>query len=159
MIKLVKIFTDGSCLGNPGPGGCSAIIEYKNNKKILSVGYDFTTNNRMELMAAIMAMESLQERCMVELTTDSIYVKNGITKWIKNWKLNNWKTKKNQKVKNIDLWKRLNDLIQKHNVFWKWTKSHFGNKKNQKCDKLAKSAARSSSTLKDTGYHNDIIFK
>ncbi|WP_343153097.1 ribonuclease HI [Buchnera aphidicola] len=151
MKKLVKIFTDGSCLGNPGPGGCSAIIKYKNNKKILSLGYSLTTNNRMELMATIIAIECLNKKSNVLLTTDSKYVKNGITKWILNWKVNNWKTKKNKIVKNIDLWKRLYSLLKKHNISWKWTKSHVGDKNNEKCDKLAKIAAKSAK-LEDLGY-------
>lgn len=141
MLKKVQIFTDGSCLGNPGPGGYSTILQYKSKEKRISAGYYLTTNNRMELMGAIVGLESLNEKCIVDIITDSQYVHLGITQWFKMWKNNGWKTKKSNKVKNIDLWNRLYVILKKHKVNWNWIKGHSGNKKNIICDELAKKAA------------------
>lgn len=140
-MKQVKIFTDGSCLGNPGPGGYGVLISYNNYKKFFSKGYFYTTNNRMELMGAIFGLEILQESCNIILTTDSQYLKNGITKWIKFWKINNWKRKNKSPVLNSDLWKRLDKAKKKHKIFWRWIKGHAGNIENNQCDKIAKIAA------------------
>lgn len=111
MLKQVEIFTDGSCLGNPGPGGYGAILRYRGHEKTFSEGYTLTTNNRMELMAAIVALEALKEHCEVTLSTDSQYVRQGITQWIHNWKKRGWKTAEKKPVKNVDLWKRLDAAL------------------------------------------------
>ncbi|MGG2143498.1 ribonuclease HI [Symbiopectobacterium sp. RP] len=151
MTKQVEIFTDGSCLGNPGPGGYGVVLRYKQHEKILSAGYHLTTNNRMELMAAIAALEALTTPCTVVLSTDSQYVLQGITRWINNWKLKGWKTADKKPVKNIDLWQRLDAAIQWHTMRWEWVKGHAGHPENEKCDELARQAA-SHPTQEDTGY-------
>lgn len=134
----VQIFTDGACSGNPGPGGWAAIIR-KNGKDVeLSGGELSTTNNRMELMAAIIALERLPEVCRIVLTTDSMYVKKGITEWIDNWKRNGWKSSGKGPVKNKDLWMRLDPLNKKHSIKWYWIKGHNGHTENERCDALAK---------------------
>lgn len=150
-MKLVKIFTDGSCFGNPGPGGYGILLRYKNYKKILSKGYFFTTNNRMELMAAVMGLEVLKQPCHVILTTDSQYLCRGIVQ-INNWKNQNWIRKNKSPVLNVDLWKRLEFVIIKHHIKWHWIKGHSGNLENEECDKLAKVAANHP-TDKDDGYY------
>lgn len=152
MLKQVSLFTDGSCLGNPGPGGYGAILVYKQHQKELSQGYRLTTNNRMELMAAIAGLQSLQEPCMVRLTTDSQYVKQGITQWIQNWKRRGWLTASKEPVKNVDLWKLLDTEVQRHQVDWHWVKGHSGHDENERCDILARDAAMSHDLLEDTGY-------
>lgn len=141
MYKIVKIFTDGSCLNNPGPGGICVIIRYKKYEKIINHGYFYTTNNRMELMAAIIGLESLNKPCIVKLTTDSKYLHVGITKWIHYWKKNNWLKKNKKPIKNIDLWYKLNKIIKKHIINWIWIKSHSFHKENDFCDMLAKKSA------------------
>ncbi|MDC9821827.1 ribonuclease HI [Pectobacterium polonicum] len=151
MRKQVEIFTDGSCLGNPGPGGYGALLRYKQHEKALSAGYRLTTNNRMELMAAIAALETLTTDCDVVLSTDSQYVRQGITSWIHNWKKRGWKTADKKPVKNVDLWKRLDTAIQRHSVRWEWVKGHAGHPENERCDELARAAA-SAPTLDDIGY-------
>ena len=133
--NVVEIFTDGACSGNPGSGGWGAILRYKGKEKELSGGYIETTNNRMELTAAICALEVLKKSSNVVLTTDSIYVIRGITEWIHNWKKKNWKN-----VKNPDLWQRLDDVVKKHNIKWKWVKGHTGHIENERCDVLAREA-------------------
>ena len=135
MIKVVEIFTDGACSGNPGPGGWGAILRYGNAEKEISGGDPDTTNNRMELMATIMALEALNRPSQVILYTDSIYVKNGITKWIHNWKKKNWKN-----VKNPDLWQRLDHATTPHTIDWQWVKGHAGHPENERCDTLARTA-------------------
>ncbi|GAB3232932.1 ribonuclease HI [Pseudaeromonas pectinilytica] len=152
MLKQISLFTDGSCLGNPGPGGYGAILVYKQHQKELSQGYRLTTNNRMELMAAIAGLQSLQEPCMVRLTTDSQYVKQGITQWIQNWKRRGWLTASKEPVKNVDLWKLLDTEVQRHQVDWHWVKGHSGHDENERCDILARDAAMSHDLLEDTGY-------
>lgn len=152
MLKQISLFTDGSCLGNPGPGGYGAILIYKQHQKELSQGYRLTTNNRMELMAAIAGLQSLQEPCMVRLTTDSQYVKQGITQWIQNWKRRGWLTASKEPVKNVDLWKLLDTEVQRHQVDWHWVKGHSGHDENERCDILARDAAMSHDLLEDTGY-------
>ena len=152
MLKQVSLFTDGSCLGNPGPGGYGAILIYKQHQKELAQGYRLTTNNRMELMAAIAGLQSLQEPCIVQLTTDSQYVKQGITQWIQNWKRRGWLTASKDPVKNVDLWKLLDAEVQRHKVDWHWVKGHSGHDENERCDILARDAAMSANLLEDSGY-------
>ncbi|MDF7669788.1 ribonuclease HI [Orbaceae bacterium ESL0721] len=141
MLKKIEIYTDGSCLGNPGPGGYAAILKYKEQEKILSQGFYNTTNNRMELLAAIVALEALKLQCHVSLYSDSQYLRNGILTWIKNWKRNGWKTSQKKEVKNVDLWRRLDEVVQKHEIEWIWVKGHAGHIENERCDVIAKEAA------------------
>ncbi|WP_443024193.1 ribonuclease HI [Sneathiella sp.] len=133
----VIIYTDGACSGNPGPGGWGALLTHKDRSKELCGGETETTNNRMELMAAIQALNSLKNSSNVELHTDSTYVKDGITKWMTNWKRNGWKTAAKKPVKNKDLWLLLDDAIGRHEIVWKWVKGHAGNPGNEKADQLA----------------------
>ncbi|WP_027253775.1 ribonuclease HI [Photobacterium halotolerans] len=151
MTKQVEIFTDGSCLGNPGPGGYGTILRYKGHVKELNDGFFMTTNNRMELLAAIVGLASLKESCEVDLTTDSQYVRQGITQWIHNWKKRGWKTADKKPVKNADLWQQLDQETQRHQVRWHWVKGHAGHPENERCDELARQAAESPSK-DDTGY-------
>ncbi|QJC33214.1 ribonuclease HI [Enterobacteriaceae endosymbiont of Donacia clavipes] len=151
MYKNINIFTDGSCIYNPGPGGCAAILQYNKYEKILTQGFFLTTNNRMELMASIIAFESLKESCKIYITTDSKYLKEGITKWIYNWKKFNWIRNNKKIVKNIDLWKRLDLALLKHNVNWNWIKGHSYHQMNNKCDKLARFSAKNP-IKNDLGY-------
>ncbi|MGZ5051758.1 MAG: ribonuclease HI [Methylobacter sp.] len=137
MTDPVIIYTDGACRGNPGPGGWGAILSYKGNVKELYGGEPETTNNRMELMAAIQALEALNKPCNVQLNTDSKYVMQGITEWIANWKKRGWKTASKTPVKNEDLWRRLDTAIQRHNIEWAWVKGHSGHKDNDRADELA----------------------
>ena len=139
MTKVI-IFTDGACSGNPGPGGWGALLKHGANKKELSGGEAETTNNRMEMMAAIKALESLKRPVNIDLYTDSVYVKDGITKWIHNWKARGWKTTNKKPVKNIDLWRRLELAMQPHVVHWHWVKGHAGHKENERVDELARNA-------------------
>jgi ribonuclease HI len=136
----VIIFTDGACSGNPGPGGWGALLKYGDTKKELSGGELETTNNRMEMMAAIKALESLNRPIQVELYTDSVYVKDGITKWIHGWKARNWKTANKKPVKNIDLWRRLERAMEPHSIDWHWIKGHAGHADNELVDELARNA-------------------
>lgn len=140
-MKEIYIYTDGSCLGNPGPGGYGAVLKYREHIKELSNGYVNTTNNRMELMAVIAALQILVERCYIHMTTDSMYVKNGIESWIRGWKRNGWITKTGEAVKNADLWKQLDSLSAEHEITWHWVKGHSGHSENERCDELARSAA------------------
>jgi len=134
----VVIYTDGACSGNPGPGGWGAILMYGGHEKELCGGEAGTTNNRMELMAAIQALEALNKPCKVELHTDSQYVKNGITEWIRGWKARGWKTADKKPVKNDDLWRRLDEARQRHEVDWRWVKGHNGHEHNERADALAR---------------------
>ncbi|WP_428992834.1 ribonuclease HI [Lysobacter enzymogenes] len=136
--KIVSIHTDGACLGNPGPGGWAALMRYKGHERELSGGEPDTTNNRMELMGAIMALEALTEPCQVVLTTDSQYVRKGITEWIGNWARRGWKTAGGDPVKNRDLWERLHQASQRHSIDWKWVKGHSGHPENERVDTLAR---------------------
>ena len=138
---MIKIYTDGSCLENPGNGGWAAIIFMNNEKIIISGRKKKTTNNQMELMAAIEALKKIPKDQEVQIYTDSKYVKMGITEWIKKWSQNGWKTSSKQKVKNIELWKELNDISKKHKIEWHWVKAHAGNPNNEEVDELAKKAA------------------
>ncbi|MCX8650849.1 ribonuclease HI [Gilliamella sp. B2776] len=152
MLKQIEIYTDGSCLGNPGPGGYAAILKYKQNEKILSQGFFKTTNNRMELLATIVALEQLKQTCQVKLYSDSQYVRNGITNWIHGWKKNGWKTSNNKPVKNVDLWIRLDELVQTQKIEWIWVKGHAGHIENERCDIIAKSMA-------ETPNLSDVVFE
>lgn len=139
--KTVEIHTDGACLGNPGPGGWAALLRYRGKERELFGGEAATTNNRMELMAAIMALEALSEPCVVTLHTDSQYVRQGITEWMKNWVRRGWKTAAGEPVKNRDLWERLHAASQRHSIDWRWVKGHSGNPDNERVDVLARNAA------------------
>jgi ribonuclease HI len=150
--KTVEIYTDGSCLGNPGPGGYGIFMLYNGHEKKMSQGYTLTTNNRMEMLAAIIALESLTRPCEINLTTDSQYVKQGIESWVANWKKRGWKTSAKKPVKNVDLWKRLDEACNRHTITWKWVKGHSGNKYNEIVDDLARDAAGSKELLVDEGY-------
>ncbi|EMO4163131.1 ribonuclease HI [Morganella morganii] len=151
MSDKVEIFTDGSCLGNPGPGGYGALLRYKGHEKALSEGFFITTNNRMELLAAIVALETLKRPCDIVLTTDSQYVRQGITQWIHNWKRRGWRKADKSPVVNVDLWQRLDAAITRHQIDWQWVKGHAGHPENERCDELARAAAESPSQ-DDTGY-------
>jgi ribonuclease HI len=136
-MKKIEIFSDGACKGNPGPGGWGALLRYGDVEKSLCGGEKNTTNNRMELMAAIEGLTSLKEACAVDLTTDSQYVRKGITEWITNWKKNGWKTAAKKPVKNADLWQRLDEQVARHTVTWHWVKGHSGHRENEIADELA----------------------
>lgn len=150
-MKQVEIFTDGSCLGNPGPGGYGALLRYGKHEKELSGGFYLTTNNRMELLAAIEGLKALTAPCQVTLTTDSQYVKQGIQSWISGWKKKGWKTSNKTPVKNVDLWQALDAETQRHQIDWRWVKGHAGHDENERVDDLARAAANAP-TQDDTGY-------
>ena len=134
---VVEVFTDGACRGNPGKGGWGALLRYKGSERRLHGGEAATTNNRMEMMAAIQALESLKRPCRVKLVTDSQYVRKGITEWIVQWKLRGWKTSAKSPVKNADLWQRLDAALQRHQVEWHWVRGHSGHAENEIADALA----------------------
>lgn len=136
-MKQVELFTDGACKGNPGPGGWGALLRYGDAEKKLCGGDANTTNNRMELMAAIEGLKALKERCEVNLTTDSQYVRQGITQWMHGWKKNGWKTSARKPVKNEDLWRMLDEQVNRHQVKWFWVKGHSGHRENDIADELA----------------------
>jgi ribonuclease HI len=141
-VKKVIIYTDGACSGNPGPGGWAGIIRYNTTEKEIVGSEADTTNNRMELLAAISSLEALKERCEVELYTDSKYLKHGITEWIFNWKKNGWKGAGKKPIKNQDLWQRLDETANKHQIVWHWVKGHSDNVYNIRVDKLAVKAIK-----------------
>jgi ribonuclease HI len=140
-MKAVTLVTDGSCLGNPGPGGWAAILRFGDDKKELWGSERETTNNRMEMTAVIEALSSLKEPCRVLVEIDSEYVKNGITKWMDAWKRRGWRTASKQPVKNKDLWQKLDEAVSRHQVRWEWVKGHAGHADNNRCDELARQAA------------------
>lgn len=140
MSGRVEIFTDGACRGNPGPGGWAALLRYKGRERVLSGGEPHTTNNRMELMAAIHALEALTRPCEVRLVTDSEYLRNGVTRWLSAWKRRGWKTADGKPVKNIDLWQRLDQAMRTHAVEWVWVRGHSGHAENERVDALARDA-------------------
>ena len=135
---LVTIYTDGACSGNPGPGGWGVVLRWREEEKELYAGERDTTNNRMELMAAIQALEAMKRPAKIHLFTDSKYVIDGITGWIHNWKRNNWRTSNKKPVKNADLWQRLDTAMERHDVRWEWIKGHSGDPGNERADELAR---------------------
>ncbi|MFV0626444.1 MAG: ribonuclease HI [Alphaproteobacteria bacterium] len=138
-MKRIEIFTDGACSGNPGAGGWGALLRYKATERELSGYEEQTTNNRMELTAAIEALKALKEKCFITLYTDSKYVMDGVNEWMKNWKANGWRTtNKKSEVKNIDLWQQLDEQVSKHEIHWIWVKGHNGHEENERVDKLAR---------------------
>jgi len=137
----VELFTDGACKGNPGPGGWGAVLRFNGREKELSGGEALTTNNRMEMMAAIEGLKALTRPCAVTLWTDSVYVKDGITKWIHGWQRNGWRTADRKPVKNADLWQALLEAARPHRVEWRWVKGHAGHPENERADRLASAAA------------------
>lgn len=139
-MSRVRVFTDGACSGNPGPGGWAAILVWNGIEKELSGGERLTTNNRMELMAAIAALEALKRPAVVDMHTDSQYLRGGITGWINTWKRNGWRTAEKQPVKNEDLWRRLDAAMQPHEVVWHWVRGHAGHDMNERADRLARAA-------------------
>ena len=152
-MKKVKIYTDGGCQGNPGPGGYGVVLRYKKHRRELQGGFKLTTNNRMELMACIKGLEALKEKCSVILTSDSKYVVDAINKgWAERWRCNNWKRNKHEMAVNTDLWKRLLDLTARHEVVFKWVKGHAGHPENERCDELATIGAKSKDISDDPGY-------
>lgn len=140
-LKKIAVFTDGSCLGNPGPGGWAALLKYGNRQKMISGQSAETTNNRMELTAVIKALSALREACLIELYTDSKYVMDGSLQWLKNWKTKNWVNSKKEPVKNVDLWKKLDEKIQIHQINWHWVKGHSGHPENEQVDDEARKQA------------------
>ena len=140
-LKKVKLITDGACIGNPGPGGWACVLRYGSMAREMWGSEPHTTNNRMELTAAVRGLEALKEQCEVEIITDSQYLKNGITEWIHKWKRNGWKTR-NGAVVNQDLWHELDEQVSRHNTKWSWTKGHASHADNNRCDELATAAAR-----------------
>ncbi|HWY76781.1 MAG TPA: ribonuclease HI [Verrucomicrobiae bacterium] len=136
-MKTVTIHTDGGCDGNPGPGGWGAVLQHGEHRKEISGSEPATTNNRMELTAAIEALRALKEPCIVNLHTDSEYLRSGITSWVRGWKAHGWRTKDRKPVMNIDLWRKLDELCSIHRVNWHWVKGHAGHRENERCDKLA----------------------
>ena len=150
-MKRVQLFSDGACSGNPGPGGYGVILKYNEHIKEFSAGYKSTTNNRMELMAIIVGLKSLKEKCQVDVYSDSKYIVDAVNEgWAERWRSNNWQRNKKEKAKNIDLWIKLLDLLDKHKVSMSWVKGHAGHPENERCDKLAVAAA-GSPTLVDEG--------
>jgi ribonuclease HI len=142
MMKTVQLITDGACIGNPGPGGWAAILRHGTRTREMHGYAPQTTNNRMELTAAIEGLRALKETCEIEVVTDSEYVKNGITTWIHGWKRNGWKTASKKPVVNQDLWMELDELASRHKIRWTWTKGHADHEDNNRCDELATQAAR-----------------
>lgn len=140
MTNQVEIYTDGACRGNPGPGGWGVLMRYKNHEKTLYGSEAHTTNNRMELMAAIEGLKRLNKPCVVSLYTDSQYLRQGITQWIHSWKKNGWKTANKKSVKNDDLWRELDKLVGQHDIEWHWVKGHSGHPENERADQLANQA-------------------
>ncbi|HET6604623.1 MAG TPA: ribonuclease HI [Xanthomonadaceae bacterium] len=140
-MKHVRIHTDGACLGNPGPGGWAALLRYNGSEREISGAAPATTNNRMELSAAIFALEALTEPCRVDLHTDSQYVQRGISEWLQGWKSRNWRTASGAPVKNVDLWQRLDAAAARHRVVWHWVRGHAGDRDNERVDVLARAAA------------------
>ena len=159
-MKKVTIYTDGGCSGNPGPGGYGAVLLYGEHRKEISGGFKKTTNNRMEIIACIAALEALKYKCDVTVYSDSKYIVDSIEKgWAKRWKMNGWKRNKKEKAKNTDLWERVLNLCEKHEVTFKWVKGHAGNRENERCDRLTKEARKSDILPKDNEYENYLKIK
>lgn len=154
-LKPVTLYTDGGCLGNPGPGGYGVILKYREKRKELSAGYKHTTNNRMELMACIAGLEALKYPCRVTLHSDSRYVVDGIGKgWARKWRLRGWRKYDKSPAENADLWERLLNQCDRHQVTFKWVKAHAGHPENERCDELAKAAARGSRLRRDGNFES-----
>ncbi len=154
--KKVNLYTDGSCLKNPGKGGYGAILEMGDYKKEYSQGYTLTTNNRMELLAVIVGLQTLNQPCIVDIYTDSKYVADAISKhWLKNWQKNGWKTANKKDVKNKDLWIEMHKALAKHNAQFHWIKGHAGHVQNERCDELARNAASGTNLIEDSGYEEN----
>lgn len=147
-MKQIIIYTDGACSGNPGPGGWGALLLYNGHERELFGGEKDTTNNRMEIMAAVEALNALKEPCKVDLYTDSVYVRDGISKWIEGWKRNGWQTAAKKPVKNMDLWQALDTARQRHEVIWHWIKGHAGHTENERVDALARKGVAEMKTNK-----------
>jgi len=157
-LKSITIYTDGSCIGNPGPGGYGVVLLFGDHRKELSGGFRLTTNNRMEIMAAIVGLESLKDPCRVKLYTDSQYLINAIMQgWAKRWRANGWRRNKKEKAINPDLWDRLLKLCDRHDVEFIWVKAHAGNRENERCDYLGKEAASGRDLPRDPGYEVDLV--
>ena len=157
-LKEVKIYTDGACLGNPGPGGYGVVLLYKGNRQQLSGGFRLTTNNRMEILAAIEGLKALKGRWAVTLYSDSQYLVDTMTKgWVEKWQQNNWKRTKKDKAKNVDLWQKLLDFCQQHQVDFVWVRGHSGNQENEYCDHLAVRAAQQPDLAPDYQYEREMI--
>ena len=148
-LETVEVFTDGACLGNPGPGGWAALLRKGTHEREISGGETDTTNNRMELMAAIAGIEALKRACTVAVTTDSEYVRRGVEEWMKRWQANGWMTSDKKPVKNRDLWERLDAALKDHTVRWHWVKGHAGHAENERVDKLAREAALHFKAIKE----------
>jgi ribonuclease HI len=156
-LKQVTIYTDGACLGNPGPGGYGAVLLYGPHRQEISGGFRLTTNNRMEIMAVIAALEALKEPCRVTLYSDSQYVVNAMAQgWARRWKTNGWKRNQREEAVNPDLWERLLDLCDQHQVEFRWLRGHSGIAENERCDQLAVNAAKQPGLLEDTGYKSPV---
>ena len=158
-LRQVTIFTDGACIGNPGPGGYGTVLLYGSHRKELAAGYAETTNNRMEMMAVIRGLETLTERCDIVVHSDSAYVVNSVEKgWATRWRANGWRKgkKRNSDAKNRDLWGRLLELLEQHQVSFKWVKGHAGIPENERCDQLANDAARNSAVLSEDGFKAEL---
>jgi ribonuclease HI len=151
MSGKVVIFTDGACSGNPGPGGWGAILSFGARQKEIQGGEALTTNNRMELLAAIKALETLTRPCEVELYTDSGYLRNGITSWLAGWKRNGWKTADRKPVKNVELWQKLEEAASPHKITWHWVKGHAGHPMNERADEIAREGMRPFLKTRDNG--------
>lgn len=136
-MMTVEVYTDGACRGNPGPGGWGAVLRYGNHERELFGGEAQTTNNRMEMTAVIRSLQALKRECRVVVTTDSMYVKQGITQWLQGWKRRGWRKADKSPVKNVDLWKQLDELVSSHHVEWRWVKGHSGHAENERADQLA----------------------
>lgn len=157
-LKSVTIYTDGACLGNPGPGGYGVVLKYRNQRKELSAGYRKTTNNRMELLAAIVGLRALKERCRVTLYSDSKYVVDAMSQgWVKKWKGDGWMRNKKEAALNPDLWEQLMQLCEEHEVSFEWVKGHAGDTENERCDQLAQQAAKGSFHLTDEVYEKGSV--
>ena len=153
-MRQVEIFTDGSCLGNPGPGGYGIIVRENGHDTELSAGYALTTNNRMELLAVIKALEELSGHCALTLVTDSSYVVKGMTEYLPNWQKRHWRSSTGGPVKNQDLWRRLVSACEGHKITWQWIRGHAGHRANERCDELARTAAQTKPLLRDEGYRS-----
>jgi ribonuclease HI len=157
-MKQITIYTDGSSLGNPGPGGYATILQHNGSSKELSEGFACTTNNRMELLAAIVGLESLKSPCQVTLTSDSRYLIDAMNKgWIKGWQRKGWSRGPNKPLKNADLWQRLAKITPGHDITWKWVRGHTGHPQNERCDELAVAAASRKNNPPDQGYRPDTV--